>query len=221
MKIKFCVFSILFIFSLWLIGQQISYALFSNSAAASGNVFATAAQFPSPTPISFPINPGDVVINEIMWAGSNLDSEDEWIELRNMTNHSIDLTGWKLLGAGTGDTVINLSGNIPANNFYLISNFNKANSILNIDPDSVTTNLQLDNTAAQYTLKDPVNQIIDIADDGSSSPLRGSPSVPKKSMSRNSVPGNGTLVGSWHTASISANLDPGASESATPKFAND
>jgi len=54
------------------------------------------------TPIvSAATNNGDVVINEIMWMGSVGNSNDEWIELRNMTDADINLSGWKIDGAGS------------------------------------------------------------------------------------------------------------------------
>ena len=49
-----------------------------------------------------PIENGDVVINEIMWSGSSGDDDDEWIELRNMTDHDIDLSNWNINNAGQG-----------------------------------------------------------------------------------------------------------------------
>jgi len=38
---------------------------------------------------------GDIVINEIMWMGTTFNSNDEWIELRNMTDLEIDLGKWE------------------------------------------------------------------------------------------------------------------------------
>ena len=39
---------------------------------------------------------GKIIISEIAWAGTAADSQDEWIELRNLGTVEVDLTGWKL-----------------------------------------------------------------------------------------------------------------------------
>src|SRR6185436_21017775 len=76
------------------------HASFTSSNVNASNSFAAAAVFPTPTPI--PVNAGDVVINEINWAGSNGDGNDEWVELRNTTNHAINLNNWVIDNLGTG-----------------------------------------------------------------------------------------------------------------------
>ena len=37
---------------------------------------------------------GKIIISEIAWAGTAADSQDEWIELRNLGTVEVDLTGW-------------------------------------------------------------------------------------------------------------------------------
>ena len=39
---------------------------------------------------------GKVIINEVAWAGTSADADDEWIELRNVGGEPVDLTGWTL-----------------------------------------------------------------------------------------------------------------------------
>ena len=39
---------------------------------------------------------GNVIINEVAWAGTAADPKDEWIELRNLGTTPVDLDGWKL-----------------------------------------------------------------------------------------------------------------------------
>jgi hypothetical protein len=63
------------------------------------------------------------VINEVAWMGTNADSNDEWIELLNTTGAAIDLTGWTLTiddGALPDDTVINLTGVVAADGYFLL-----------------------------------------------------------------------------------------------------
>jgi len=54
---------------------------------------------------AFTASAADLVINEIAWGGSEASASDEWIELYNPTDRSIDLTGWTLV---FGDTMIHL-----------------------------------------------------------------------------------------------------------------
>jgi hypothetical protein len=231
---------LIIIFLFCIPGIKGSDSYFSDSKTIGGNVFSTgnwttpaptiaptltpdptATPTPTLTPTPTGTQLGDVVINEIMWMGSSASIADEWVELRNTTSNSIDMTGWILEGAAS--TAITIpSGIIPANGFFLISNYSEtsSSSILNVSSDLVTTAIQLDNTGLQISLKNPSNSIIDTADDGSGVPFAGSNGTPKKSMERNSVPGNGTQASNWHTASSQVNLDPTASESATPKAVN-
>jgi len=47
-----------------------------------------------------------LVINEIAWAGSAASSTDEWIELCNVSDEAVDLTGWTIV---FGEVVIHLA----------------------------------------------------------------------------------------------------------------
>ena len=95
---------------------------------AAGNESSTAS---ATTNVSLEKN---VVINEIAWAGTKAESSDEWIELYNNTNASIDLAGWKLQSSDADGPDIELSGSIGANSFYLIERTDD-------NPTSETANL--------------------------------------------------------------------------------
>jgi len=189
---------------------------FTDYASAS-NTFSTAASFQSPVP--------DVVINEIMWSGNNTHNStaDEWIELKNTTNTQISLKGWMIEGAGNNTTPIATisAGVIPPNGYFLISRFDKTStsSILDISPDYLFPAISLDNDGEQLTLKKSDGTIIDKANNGPGW-LAGSNISPKKSMERNSLPGDGTLMSNWHTSNESINLDADTDELATPKSEN-
>jgi hypothetical protein len=60
-----------------------------------------------------------VVINEVAWAGTLADSEDEWIELYNPGSTAINLIDWTLKST-TGDPTIHLNGVIAAQGYYLL-----------------------------------------------------------------------------------------------------
>ena len=60
-----------------------------------------------------------VVINEVAWMGTATSTDDEWMELYNMTPYDIDLSGWTLNSAD-GTPHIDLEGEILAEDFYLL-----------------------------------------------------------------------------------------------------
>jgi len=64
------------------------------------------------------VSPGNVVINEVAWMGTQASAADEWIELYNTTEHPISLTDWHLVDDDTMD--ITLSGVISAGAYYLL-----------------------------------------------------------------------------------------------------
>ena len=111
----------------------------------------------------------NVVINEIAWMGSKVDSVDsgkwqyyEWIELFNNGNDAVDLTGWTLSIIGKKD--ISLENTIPANGYYFIerSGYHAF--------DSVTADLAisfgtgLPNSGATLALKDATGNPVDTVD---------------------------------------------------------
>lgn len=159
-------------------------------------------------------NPGDVVINELAWAGSSLDTADEWIELRNMTASAIDLSGFQITAkSGASDVLmleIPVGSVIPANGYFLIANFadNSASSLLNVAPDVVNTAVSLPNTALQIKLYagDTTATLLDTAGNGVGAPLAGS-TVGYASMARKWKPGNGTLATNWFTSQLSQGFD--------------
>lgn len=220
---RFFVLTILFyaVFTTF-ISYRVSKAYFASMAISTTNTFTAAAQFPTGTPPA--TTSGTVVINEIMWTGSQGNSADEWIELRNMTNNTIDLSNWKVdnLGTGTPGTVtIPVGKSIAPGGFFVISNDTEAGSIMSVTPDLIT-NLSLSNNGELLVLKDSSNTIIDSANRDGDWYAGEDPTgqQPKKSMERNNTPGDGTIAGNWHTASSQTNIDAGNDELATPKAAN-
>ena len=66
-----------------------------------------------------------VVFNEVAWAGNSADySADEWIELYNRTNKSVNLNDWILYSATDLKPYITLSGVVPARGYYLVERTN-------------------------------------------------------------------------------------------------
>lgn len=61
----------------------------------------------------------NIVINEIAWAGSSASPNDEWIELRNVTDYAINIDGWRLRSAEDSPN-ITLRGTIPSGGYFLL-----------------------------------------------------------------------------------------------------
>ncbi|MGC8880281.1 MAG: lamin tail domain-containing protein, partial [Anaerolineae bacterium] len=73
-----------------------------------------ASTYPPPS-----VMPGEVVINEVAWSGTQADSRAEWIELANTTERAIDVGGWQLKTADGGLMVV-LHGVIAPRGFFLL-----------------------------------------------------------------------------------------------------
>jgi hypothetical protein len=69
---------------------------------------------PSLTPM-----PGEIMISEVAWAGTEASADDEWIELYNSRSTPLDITGWRLV-TDSGSTDVILNGTIPANGTFLL-----------------------------------------------------------------------------------------------------
>lgn len=91
-----------------------------------------------------------VVINEISWMGTSESSNDEWIELKNITEEDIPLSGWQLLDKGRQIKVIFTGQDIiPAQGFYLLERTDD-NSVSDITADNIYTGSLNDSNEALY-----------------------------------------------------------------------
>ncbi len=172
------------------------------------------------------------VINEVMWAGSDQSSSDEWFELALPTCTgqclSQDLSNWTISYLkSTGQETVMLtipSGVVIAPGQYLvISHFNAANSRLSVEPAVINASVTLLNTGLKLILKDQNGTVIDEVDDASGTPFAGSnPSSPgiKASMERIDPLLSGSIKENWRSATTSRGLDSGAAMLATPGFEN-
>lgn len=117
---------------------------------------------PSPTP-----EPEDdtssvtVVVNEIAWMGTSASTNDEWIELHNITGQTIDLTGWTLRSTD-GTPNITLSGTIGPFGFYLLERTSDQ-TISDISADQIYTGA-LGNGGEGLELSDNAGDLKDSAD---------------------------------------------------------
>jgi hypothetical protein len=166
-----------------------------------------------------------VIISEVGWAGSEINDSDEWLELTNLSDQTIDLTGWSLAGAATGGDVLVLpdQASVAANSTYLISNYadDDEKSTLNIVANHVTSSLSLSNSSFGISLQDALGTVIDVTGTGSAPPTgsRGTneegETEPRSSMQRLYLI-DGSLDEAWVSATESVGFDEGATELGTP-----
>lgn len=154
------------------------------------------------------LTPGDVIINEVMWMGSNGENDDEWIELKNMTNKDINLSNWNIVNGGTGvgsHIEIPNGYSIKANDYFLLTKrkWNETMVYLSSDlPKSrgythLAGGMNLHNDGEQLILEDKDGMMIDQTPLGAW-PAGNNGSL-KQSMERNDIPGDGTVPANWHT----------------------
>ena len=168
--------------------------------------------------------PGPVVISELMWPGSTASSADEWIELYNPSDATVDLAGWTLTyRSGAEDKVMIVfdAAVIPAGQTFLIANYaaEHKKSLLAVQPQHVDAAVSLPNTKLLLHLYDgdpqAGGQLIDVADDGRGAPFAGD-SASKSAMVRIAFDQPGDQPASWATAIEQSGWDAGASELGTP-----
>lgn len=180
------------------------------------------------------VNAGDIVINELMWMGSSQGTTDEWIELRNMTDHDIALDNFYMTRYnGTTDLAmltIPVGKTISAHGYFLISHFvASASRLINTTTvDYQTTAVSLSNTTLSVKLYDTGSNLIDSAWNGTT-PREGlqvttAGSQKYYSMERTSIPGDGTNQLNWYScidaASTTDYFDGGTDERGTPRAQN-
>ena len=106
-------------------------------------------------------SPLDVVINEIAWMGTEVSYNDEWIELYNNANQTINLDAW-ILKAGDETPTINLAGQIPAYGFYLLERTDD-DTLPDILADQIYKG-SLENNGENLKLLDNSENLIDSVD---------------------------------------------------------
>ncbi len=101
---------------------------------------------------------GSVVINEVAWAGTSDNSNDEWVELYNAGSLAVNLEGWKLKDDGV---VVYTFGpiTIPPKGYLLLED--QENAVANVNAD-IIYNLSLANTGDSLELVDNTGTRVDI-----------------------------------------------------------
>lgn len=61
-----------------------------------------------------------IIINEVVWMGSADSSNDEWLELKNISSATIDLSGWQILSKSGNIKTILSGGRVSPNSLFLL-----------------------------------------------------------------------------------------------------
>jgi len=78
-----------------------------------------------------------IIINEIAWMGTVASSSNEWIELKNITENEVSLSGWQLFDKNKDIKVVfGEDEKITANGFYLLERTDD-NSVSNVAADKI------------------------------------------------------------------------------------
>ncbi|OQB07499.1 MAG: hypothetical protein BWY21_01628 [Parcubacteria group bacterium ADurb.Bin216] len=96
----------------------------SSSSYSSSGVSSTPISYCSQANTGNPIH-SPVIINEIAWMGTLTSSNDEWIELRNVSDENVSLAGWQLLDKAENIKIVFTAQDvIPSQGFYLLERTN-------------------------------------------------------------------------------------------------
>jgi hypothetical protein len=106
-------------------------------------------------------------ISEVAWAGTAAGSSDEWIELRNVSEYTIALAGWRLvfgataihLGEVSGSTVEARTASLAPGEFLILERTDDS-TISDMDADVLYTG-NLVNTGVLIELLDPQGTVVD------------------------------------------------------------
>ncbi len=141
-------------------------------------------------------SPDDVVINEIAWMGTTCSPSDEWIELYNNSDLSIDLTGWSLKAAD-GSPDISLLGIIPAKGYFLLERTDNQ-TIKDLKADQIYTGA-LRNEGEDLQLRDASNNLIDSVPCETNGGWFAGENDGAYTMERIDAGSLGTTKDNWHT----------------------
>ena len=155
-------------FGKWLIWGFVIHSYYVTCSDGLGNknaddfviTFSIALPAPEPEPEPLPFQT-IIAINEIAWMGSEVSTNNEWMELFNLTDQTVDLSGWQLTSAD-GTPAILLSTSISAHDFYLLERTDD-DSVPGVSADQIYTGA-LGNSGEHMYLYDGSGNIADEVD---------------------------------------------------------
>lgn len=146
----------------------------------------------------FALDPPIVVINEIAWMGTNFSYNDEWIELYNNSNSTLNVEGWQLISED-GALKINLKNKILPQSFFLLERTDDS-TIPKIKADIIYTG-SLNNKGEHLKLLNEQGIIID--EINCLSEWFFGDNQTKQTMERKSPLSSGENPDDWQNSSIS------------------
>ncbi|MEI6178816.1 MAG: lamin tail domain-containing protein [Verrucomicrobiota bacterium] len=154
-------------------------------------------------------SPPSVLLSEIAWSGSTRSDADEWIELANLSDVAVDLTGWRIEGAAGSVPLLIPTGAIPPRGTFIVSNYDEGNakSVLAVPANYVTSSVSLPNSGLHLLLRDATGVILDEVAGNSF----GSSGTVRASMER-----NGIGADTWVTATTTSGLLATGNDFGTP-----
>ncbi|GAB4308368.1 MAG: hypothetical protein Kow0097_08940 [Candidatus Bipolaricaulota bacterium] len=112
---------------------------------------------------------GPIVISEIAWGGTPASADDQWIELMNVTEREVDLTGWSLrwrlarpvAPADEAWKGVELRGTVPAQSTYLLKRGTEW--VIGDVPEDLIYHAALDPRGEVLELLDSTGRVVDTA----------------------------------------------------------
>ncbi|MBI4137357.1 lamin tail domain-containing protein [Candidatus Roizmanbacteria bacterium] len=115
-----------FVLTTGFVSYRITFALFSDSATSTGNVFSASTEFPTPTPQIAQV----LVINEVLpdssctVGGGPAQKEAQWIEVYNGYSTAVGLQDFKITDGTNTIAIVNGNVQIDPGEFVLLSHDN-------------------------------------------------------------------------------------------------
>jgi hypothetical protein len=157
-----------------------------------------------------PPGPGDIMINEIAWAGTLKNWRDEYVELINKTGRTFYMNNWFIENMGGTGVSFYFSGKIESHGLFLIANYSEESESSSITSsiDCADSGLSIPNSCfGPFVLRNYSEVIFDTVGDGGMYSLGENSSELKASMSRYTFSNSCTWdPGSWYTETLSVNL---------------
>ncbi len=171
------------------------------------------------------------MFNEVQWYGAHekdVDGNDEFIELRNLTDRVLELDMWQITNAS--DVVVGLPPGsvVPAGGVFSIVDhvtefyedgapqdentaFTTGDMVVNAFNDNRQSRLYLKDQRFELFLKDPDGNLMDEAGDGGPAFTGGPEGTVVRSMQRANPPGDGASPARWSANSVTeggVNVNP-------------
>lgn len=129
-----------------------------------------------------------IIINEIAWMGTEQSHYDEWMELKNITDKTINITGWQLK-AEAGSPDIKLAGEIAPKGFFILERTDD-NTLPQIKADMIYTGA-LNNKGETIRLINNKGETVDVIEAREGWPAGDNQNKRTMERKKSGLPGEG------------------------------